>query len=379
MAPPTREGTLIVGAGVVGLGIGWKLAQRGEPVTVLERGAAGREASWAAAGMLAPATEVHYQEDTNLGLGLESMRLYPDFVAELEALTGESVDYRTEGALAVAMTADEAADLKALFEYQLALGLPVRWMSADAARELEPSLTPQVTAAVLCGMDHQIDNRRLVQALKTAFLKSGGSLREHCEVTHVDCSGGGFRSVRTPDAELRARRVVIAAGSWSGMLPGLPEEIRPPVRPVKGQILSLRMPNQDFLRHMVRAPHSYLAPKNDGRLIVGATVEEMGFDRSLTAGGLYSLLRGAWETLPVVYELPIQEMWAGFRPGSRDNAPMMGESSVAGVFMATGHHRNGILFTPATATYMSQLLLEGTVADAIKPFSPQRFSASRGI
>lgn len=366
---------LIVGGGIVGLGIGWKLAQRGQAVTILERGAAGREASWAAAGLLAPATEVHYQEDRNLRLGLESMRLYPEFVAELEAYTGRKVDYRTEGALAVAANSDDAADMQALFEYQLELGLPVRWLSGEEVRELEPSLSPHITAGVYCPMDHHIDNRLLVDALRAAYLKAGGTLLEQTEVHRVVIENGAYGGVETSGQFYRSRRLLIAAGSWSGLLPGLPEAIRPPVRPVKGQLFSVRSPAHGYLTRFIRSPRLYIAPKSDGRIVMGATVEEMGFNRDLTAGALYSLLKEAWDHLPGVYELPIQEMWCGFRPGSRDNSPLLGESAVPSVFLATGHYRNGILFTPATALHMSQLLLEGEVSELLQPFSPKRFAA----
>ncbi|HUJ77190.1 MAG TPA: FAD-dependent oxidoreductase, partial [bacterium] len=262
-----ERGTLIIGAGVVGLGIGWQLAKHGEPVTILERGQAGQEASWAAAGMLAPATEVHYQEDRNLQLGLESMRRYPEFVAEVEAAAGMDVDYRTEGALAVGLTADDAADLRALYDYQTGLGLPVRWLSAEAARELEPGLSSYVTAGVFCGMDHQVDNRLLVQALRQAFVLAGGTLLEGHEVTELRLRTGGPQRVLAAGQEFSAPRLLVAAGSWSALLPGLPEAIRPPVRPVKGQICAVRSPEPAFLRHMIRAPQVYLAPKSDGRLV----------------------------------------------------------------------------------------------------------------
>ncbi|HEX7926384.1 MAG TPA: glycine oxidase ThiO [bacterium] len=367
--------TLIIGGGIVGLGIGWKLAQRGESVTILERGAAGREASWAAAGLLAPATEVHYQEDRNLKLGLESMRLYPDFVAEVEAYTGRRVDYRTEGAISVASTVDDAADLQALFEYQLELGLPVRKMSGEAAREMEPSLSPYITSAVFCPMDHHIDNRLLVDALKGAYLKAGGTLLEHTEVQRVSIDGGAYRGVEAGGQHFTSRRLLIAAGSWSGLLAGLPESIRPPVRPVKGQLFSVKSPRPAFLTHFIRSPRLYIAPKSDGRIVMGATVEEMGFNRDLTAGALYTLLKEAWDHLPGVYELPILETWCGFRPGSRDNSPLLGESAVPGVFFATGHYRNGILFTPVTVNLMSKLLLDKENSELLQQFSPKRFAA----
>ena len=368
------EGTLIIGGGVVGLGIGWKLAQQGEPVTILERGEAGGEASWAAAGMLSPATEAHYQEDANLQFGRESMRLYPDFVAELEECSGLRVDYRGEGTLAVAMEADDATVLRELFSFQLEKKLPVKWLSGNELREIEPCLSPYVSAGVLCPMDHQVDNRKLVQALKAAFAKAGGTLHENTEVTQVNCESGAHRGVQAGGKEWRSERLLVAAGSWSSLLPGLPEAARPPVRPVKGQILALKSPSPDFLTHVIRAPEAYFAPKSDGRIVVGATVEEMGFDRTLTAGGIYSLLKGAWETIPGIFELPLQEMVVGFRPGSRDNAPLLGESHIPGIFLATGHFRAGILFTPATAVYMSRLMLEGKVPEPLLPFDPRRFA-----
>ncbi|MCZ6473673.1 MAG: glycine oxidase ThiO [SAR324 cluster bacterium] len=367
-------GTLIIGAGVVGLGIGWKLAQAGEQVIILERGLAGREASWAAAGMLCPANEAHYQQDSNLELAQECMRLYPEFVQELEACSGMNVDYRTEGTLTVALNADDAAAVKVFFEYQLEKGLPVRWLSGDEAREMEPQLSNFVSAGISCPMDHQIDNRKMMEALKRAFLKAGGELHEQTEVTHVRCDGGKYRGVMAGEREWLSERLVLAAGSWSGLVSGIPEHVRPPVRPVKGQMFSLRAPFPGFITRVIRAPDIYISPKSDGRIVFGATVEEMGFDAGLTAGGLYSLLKGAWETVPGTYDLPIDEMWSGFRPSSRDNTPLMGASRVEGLFIATGHHRHGILFAPATAIHMSRLILEGEPPQSLLPFDPSRFT-----
>ena len=222
-----KEGTLIIGAGVVGLGIGWKLAQCGERVTILERGQAGHEASWAAAGMLAPANEAHFQQAANLVLARESMRLYPDFVAELEACSGTKVDYRTEGTLALALNADDAAQLKHHYEFQLEHELPVRWLSGDEAREMEPQLSNYVCAAVFSPVDHQIDNRLLVEALKVAYLKAGGVLHEYTEVTEFLCGPGGFQGARAGGRTWETARALLAAGSWSGMIAGIPEAARP--------------------------------------------------------------------------------------------------------------------------------------------------------
>lgn len=369
-----HRGTLILGGGVIGLSIGWRLLLRGEPVTLLERGETGREASSAAAGMLAIANEVHYQEDLNLLLRLESMKLYPDFVAELEAYSGVPVDYRTEGAIGISLHADETAELRNLFDYQREQGLPVEWLSGEAVRELEPRLAGFVVAGVLCPMDHQVDNRRLAASLKAAFLKAGGELHEHTEVTHLRVEEGRAISVETAERTWEPERVVLAAGSWSGLIPGLDGWLRPLVRPVKGQILALRMPDGEFLRHVIKTPDVYMAPKSDGRLVIGATVEEMGFNRDLTAGAVYELLKGAWRAIPSVYELAIDEIWCGFRPGSRDNAPLLGESGVPGLYVATGHHRNGIVNTPITARYMSELILDNRRPELLMRLSPDRFN-----
>jgi glycine oxidase len=177
--------------------------------------------------------------------------------------------------------------------------------------------------------------------------------------------------------------VVLAAGAWSRELPGLPDAARPPVRPIKGQMLAVRMdPAAPLLRHVVWAPKAYLVPRGDGRLIVGATAEERGFDANLTAGGVLALLEGAWRALPGIEELPIDEMWVGFRPGSRDDAPILGPGSIDGLVYATGHHRNGILLTPVTADAVSEFVLGGRVPDVIAAFGPGRFArplARRGV
>ena len=367
------QGTLIIGGGLIGLSIGWKLLLRGEPVTLLERGETGREASWAGAGMLAPVGEVHFQEDANLRLGRESLRLYPAFVRELEACTGRSVGYRTDGGLKVSLHADDTAELRHLFDYQQKLALPVRWLSGREAQALEPALSHNVVAAVFSPDDHAVDNRLLVDALKAAFLQSGGTLHERTPVEELRLLDDGPPAVRAGGREWRHERLLLAAGSWSGLIPGLDGALRPWVRPVKGQILAIRAP-EGLLRHNLRTPDVYVVPRLDGRLVVGATVEEMGFNTDLTVGGVLELLRGVWRALPGVFEMPIHEIWCGFRPGSRDNAPILGETEIPGFWIATGHFRNGILNTPVTAHYLSQAMLGGGLPEFLAPFSPQRFS-----
>ena len=380
---PTGK-VIIVGGGVIGLGIGWQLAKAGCAVTVFERAQAGHAASWAAAGMLAPLAEVHFEEQELLRLGRYSLELYPEWVRELEADSQMSVGYRTEGTLVVAIDQDDAHLLQHLYESQKLLDLHVEWMSGAEAREIEPLLSPKITAVISCDDDHQVDNRLMVEALVAAYRNAGGVLVEQVSVDRIEVSGGTARGVWTEGILHEADLIVLCAGCWSREIEGLPESVKPPVRPVKGQMLALQIESGITLQKVVRTPRSkyetdvYLVPKNDGRLIVGATSEEMGFNTELTAGGLFELLRGAWEAVPGIYDLPILETWAGLRPGSRDNAPILGQTDVESLIMATGHYRNGILLTPVTARSVATLILTGHTSEIIAPFQLSRFSQESG-
>jgi glycine oxidase len=222
--------------------------------------------------------------------------------------------------------------------------------------------------------DHQVDNRQLAGALGRAARGAGAIVREHLPVREIEICGGRACAVVTDHDRDPADVVVLAAGAWSREIGGIPPAHRPPVRPIKGQTLALRMnPSAPLLRHVIWLPRGYLVPRHDGRLIVGATVEERGFDDALTAGGLLALIEGAWRAMPAVEELPILETWVGFRPGSRDDAPMLGPSGIDGLVVATGHHRNGILLTPLTVEAISAYVLKGYLPEAVKPFTPERF------
>lgn len=378
---------LIVGGGLVGLGIGWRLAKAGRATVVLERDPAGSSpsaASWAAAGMLAPMAEAGFHEAAQLALGRASLAMYPEWAAELEADSGICIDYRAEGTLVVALDHDDAAWLERIFRVQQEHGFPTSWISGPEAREREPHLSHSVVAAVVSPGDHQVDNRRMLEALRAAFRAAGGTLREGVEATGVDLAGGRAVGVRVRGADgaseevVRGERVVVCAGAWirTLMAEGLPAAALPPVRPVKGQMLSLEMSPLLRLDEVVRTRSVYLVPKSDGRLIVGATSEERGFDRRLTAGAMLDLLRDGWEVVPGIYDLPILESWTGFRPAARDNAPILGPTQVEGLFVATGHYRNGVLLTPVTATAMADLLLTGRMDERLKPFALDRFHRS---
>lgn len=367
----------VVGGGVCGLGIGWKLAKSGAEVTLFERGEPCREATCASAGMLAAYMELRPKEEHLTALGRESLRRWRDFAAELEADAGISVDYRDEGTLFVALDRDAAAHLRFLHQHQRDIGLPVEALSGYEARQREPHLSRNVVVALYSSEDHQVDARALGKALEVAFVRHGGILRTHTLVERVLVEDGHAVGVVANGERFGVETVVVAAGAWSGLLEGLPESAKPPVRPVKGQIVTLEQPSPPVLNHciwaMVGPLFSYLAPKSNGHLLVGATVEEMGFDKRVTAGGLLDLLRPAWETLPVLYDLPVLEIQAGLRPGSRDNGPILGATSIPGVFMATGHYRNGILFAPVTAEDVARVILTGETPETIRPFSMERF------
>jgi glycine oxidase len=305
---------------------------------------------------------------------LQSQRMWPAFARELETATRISLHYRDDGTIVVALTRDDVEQLRFTYEFQKSLGLELEWLSGAEARRHEPHLRPGIPGAVLSLRDHQVENRHLVRALARAAQSAGAILQEHHPVREVDVRGGRACAVLTDQIRDPADVVVLAAGAWSREILGIPAAHLPPVRPIKGQMLALRMdPSAPLLRHVIWLPRGYLVPRDDGRLLVGATVEERGFEDALTAGGLLALIEGAWRAVPAIEELPIDETWVGFRPGSRDDAPMLGPSGIDGLVVATGHHRNGILLTPLTIETVSAYILTGRLPDTVKPFTPQRF------
>lgn len=373
--PKDKPDIGIIGAGVCGLGIGWRLVQAGCAVTIYDKGQAGRGASWAAAGMLAGGIETEPGEQNLLPLNRRAAALWLDFAAELEAASGLDIGYRREGTLVAALNRDDLAQLRFNFEYQSGLGVALEWLSGAEARRREPYLRPGVPGAIFSPDDHQVDNRVLAEALKRAFEHCGGVLREHTVVTEIVSQGGRVTGLRLGETTVAHDAVVLAAGAWSRQIEGLPGEALPPVRPVKGQMLALRMdPRAPLIKHVLWAPKIYLVPRADGRLIIGGTVEEKGFNSDLTAGGLYGILEAAWRAVPAIEELPIDEFWVGFRPTSRDDAPILGPTPITGLALATGHHRNGILQTPVTAEAVSQYILTGHLPESAQAFTLERFT-----
>ena len=367
---------VVVGAGLAGLGVAWRLAQRGRRVVVLETGEVGRGASWAAAGMLAPSAEIGFEELDLYALGQESLRRWPGFARELAQASGIDPGYRDTGTLVVADDRDSARALRRLFAFQTRHGVPVDWLSGDQAAEVEPLLSPRLPAAIFSPGDHQVDPRAVVRALRQSAERAGVEIRERCRVEHLEL-GESVRVVVEGTEPLAAGAVVLAAGVWSREVGGLAAEL--PVRHVKGQALALRMdPERGLdLRHVVRGPDAYLVPRWDGRLVVGATSEDGVSDGRVTAGGVYRLLEGAVAVVPGVEEMELVETWASHRPAARDHSPLLGRVA-PGVFAATGHYRHGVLLAPVTADEVAAEVdraLDGApeTAPILAPFSPLRF------
>ena len=364
---------VIAGGGVIGAAIAWRAATAGLAVTVVDP-APGRATSWAAAGMLAPVTEAHFGEETLLALNLQSARLWPSFAAELAEAAGTDPGYRTCGTLTVARDLDDNAALAELLAFQQRLGLHVEKLTASQMRAAQPYLSPRIRGGLSAPDDHQVDNRALVEALLAAGRRAGVTFNPG-RVAAVSCDGGAVTGVTLDDGTLLpADAVVLAAGVATARIGGVPDGIIPPLRGVKGQLLHLRGPADAApAAGVIRGLEVYLVSRGDGRVVVGATMEERGQDTTVTAGAVLDLLRAAWELVPGIAELELVETVAGLRPATPDNAPVLGPTAVEGLHIATGHYRNGILLTPITADGVVAGLT-GTVPAAIEPFSPARFA-----
>ncbi|MFD5465389.1 glycine oxidase ThiO [Kitasatospora sp. NPDC127059] len=383
MPAGSRADVLVIGGGVIGLAVAWRAAQRGLRDVVVVDPDHGGGAAGVAAGMLAPVTEVQYGEEPLLRLGTASNQRYEGFAAELtEASGGLDTGYRRCGTIAVALDSDDREELRELHAFHQRLGLDSSWLTGREARRLEPMLAPGVRGGLHAADDHQVDPRRLLTALVAAGERAGVRLHRG-EAVELLVEGGRAVGARLGSGEtLHAEQVVLAAGPHSHRLPGLPEGVLPAVRPVKGQIVRLHVPDayRPFLsrnvRAVVRGQHLYLVPRENGELVIGATTEEQGYDTTVTAGGVYELLRDAHELVPGITELPLVETSAGLRPGSPDNAPLLGPTSLPGLVAATGHYRNGVLLTPVTADLLADYLTTGEVPDLARPFTPTRFSSA---
>ncbi len=356
---------IFVGGGAIGLSCAWRAAGRGARVAVLDRAEPPAGATRVAAGMLAPVGELAFGESELLEMTLASSRLYPGFVAELEAASGEPTGYARQGALHIALDRDEAAELRRVHDLQRSRGLEAEWLPPRRCRQLEPGLTPSFNGGVHAPGEAAVDPRALTRALLAALAAAGAEVRSGTEVIAGLYEGERLVGVRTrAGEELHAPAVVLAAGAWSGVAEWLPEHARPPVRPVKGQIVELRGRDgaAPLAGRILASERVYLVPRPDGRLVVGATSEEQGFDTAVTAGGVHELLREAYRLLPDIAEMELAGAMAGLRPGTPDNLPLVGPGAIDGLLLATGHYRNGILLAPLTADTIAELLAVGVAA-----------------
>ena len=379
VALPARAEIAIVGGGLIGLSIAWRLAQAGRSVVVVESETLGSGASLAATGMLAPAAEHEPGSDPLLPLALDSLRRWPGFRDELQAASGLDLDYREDGTLLLAIGRDEVERLRFRYDLQRRSGVAAEWIAGTEVRRREPALRPSVTAGVFCPLDHQVDPSRVMAALVQACRAAGVVLVENCPVIALERMGGRVTGLRTAEDVLLADTVVLAAGAWSGGGGLLPQGLGLPVRPLKGQSLALKTtPRTGTLSHMVWTEQVHMAPKSDGHIIVGATVEDCGFRTGVTAGGLYALLEGARRVLPGIEEMEVEAVWSGFRPTSDDDAPILGEIA-PGLVVATGHHRNGYLLAPVTADAIAALVTTGAIPAVAKAFSLARFAQGEAL
>lgn len=364
---------MVVGSGLIGSVIAWRLAQRGCAVTMVTGQWLGHAASHVAGGMLAPTSEATYTDTAQIPLNLASLRRFGDFAAELAEASGEDPGYYTHPTLAVAMGGDDVAKLRDFAGFLDARDLHAEMLTGRELRRREPLLAPGVRAGLLVDGDHTCDNRMLWTALMTACRNAGVQMRPG-EVSELLWNGERACGVKLRDgAALEADQVVLAAGAWSGELPG----VRIPVRPVKGQILRMHANNLPRLRCTVRAFcqgfEVYLVPRDHGELAIGATVEEQGFDERVTAEGAYTLLRDARSVIPLTAEYELCEIGVGWRPGTPDNAPILGPSGIDGLVLATGHYRNGVLLTPITGDVIASVVCDGTVPEVARGFTLARF------
>lgn len=372
--PRTQFDVAIVGGGIIGCAIAWRLGLAGLRVVVIERGEIGREASWAAGGMLAPLAEAN-QVDAFFELAVISRAMYADFARELYQTTGIDIEYRTEGTLYLALSDADEEELEHRWQWQHEAGLNLKKLTAEYVRKLEPSLTPKLRWALKFPDDHQVDNRRLMLALEVAARKAGVEFWTQTEVTDIAIFNSQVSMLVTTRGEVQTNIAILAAGCWSGVLRLNERTMQCPlVEPVRGQMIALKMPLPP-LQHVVYSHTGYLVPRLGNYVIAGSTTENVGFDKRVTAGGIASIIDRAVEIAPILAQQALTETWAGLRPKTKDEWPILGtDPKINGLLYATGHYRNGILLTPITAQVMSDLVIRGESRINLAPFNISRLT-----
>ena len=371
---------VIIGGGVIGLAVARALALRGATdVCLIERSTVGREASFAAAGMLAPQAEANSRDDF-FTLASRSREMYANFAASLREETGTDIELNTTGTLYLALTYHDLVEIEKRHEWQTAAGLQVEKLTATQARELEPCINSAILAALRFPLDLQVENRRLLSALTNSVAKLGVTTLTETAVESVRAGKHHVIGVQTSRGFISCRTVVVAAGTWSSLIP-VPRNAaeRPPfkVEPIRGQMMSFDARPQ-LCRHVIYTPRGYIVPRQDGRLLAGSTSEHAGFAKQVTAGGISTILANAQEISPAIANLPLVDTWSGLRPRAPDNLPVLGPcDEIGGLFYATGHYRNGILLAPVTGELIAEAVVDGTLSPLLGPFSPSRFDLVR--
>lgn len=367
----------IIGGGIIGLSIGWQLAKKGFHVEILEREKEYKGAGWVSAGMLAPQAELGFEEFNYFRLCVESLELYPRFLEELQTDSGIEVKLNRCGTLMAAFDRDQTEKLKRIKDFRERINMPGKWLTGSETIEMEPLLSPKCTCGLLFEQDAEVDNRKLLEALKQAFLNCGGLLYEEHNAESVNITNGKAESIHFHGIDVKYDFIIVAAGSWSAKIKGLEFLGDACIKPVKGQIISLESPASFNLNHAVRADDVYIIVKSDGRIIIGATVEDFGYDTSITAGAVLELLENGWEAIPAISELKIKSVDAGLRPGSLDNQPILGMTEAEGLYIASGHYRSGILLAPITAYSISNMIAGDSYSDLLNHFSINRFKKEK--
>ena len=367
---------IIIGAGAIGLSIGWELAKRGLDATIYDRGSLGREASWAAAGMLAAAAETAPGHETFFALARASRERWAEYASKLEAASDRNIGYSSGETFVIAQSQEEEDHLREMVKYLRQFDEPVRLIKKARLAEFEPEANENARLGLLSPRDGQVDNRAFAAALCTAFAKAGGELIQNTEVDDVIVVGGRAVGVLIGEETVSADHVILCAGSWSSnSFPSLEGRV-PTVHPVKGQMIAFQSEPQR-LKHIVwsqsKEDSVYIVPRADGRIIIGATSEEAGFDQSVDTATLEAQKAKAAKVLPFLGDLEIIDSWAGLRPASADGLPIIGPSEIAGLSLATGHYRNGILLAPITADFIADFVQSDEVPATLIPFSPSRF------
>ena len=366
---------IIIGAGIIGLSISFYLKKNNFDVIVIEKDKAGTEASYASAGMLAAQSEFDFYENF-MDFCIKSRNMYPDYCKDIEQASGISIEYKKSGMIRPALNEDQEKHLKSNYEWQKKHGFEIEFLNGDKLREIEPKLSKSILSGLYTKNDGQVNNRKLVEALILANKKNNVKIIENCELKDYLIDNNKIIEVKTDNGDIKADIVVNAAGAWSSLIsPGVIKNFE--VKPIRGQLVALQS-NKEIMKKVIFASilgkGGYVVPREDNTIILGSTVEDIGFEKRNTEEGINSILKTCFNILPEFKNLKINEKWSGFRPLAEDNLPIIGKTGIEGLILATAHYRNGILLAPITAKAITELIVNDKIMPEIKDFSVNRFN-----